>query len=83
MIRRAARRTTLDNPVVLFTENARRPRSLLGRLRQSWRQRVHDMVAELDRGRDHLSSSSLFFLPPPPAPPQLFVFIFFCPRRLP
>jgi hypothetical protein len=45
MIRRAARRTTLDNPVVLFTENARRPRSLLGRLRQNWRQRVHDMVA--------------------------------------
>jgi hypothetical protein len=45
MIRRAARRTTLDNPVVLFTENARRPRSLLGRLRQNWRQRLHDMVA--------------------------------------
>src|SRR5512145_2368128 len=43
MIRRAARRTTLDNPVVLFTENSRAPRTLLGRMR--WRERVHDMVA--------------------------------------
>jgi hypothetical protein len=45
MIRRAARRTTLDNPVVLFPENSRAPRSLLGRIRRRWRERVHDMVA--------------------------------------
>jgi hypothetical protein len=45
MIRRAARRTTRDNPVVLFAENSRAPRSLLGRIRHRWRERVHDMVA--------------------------------------
>jgi hypothetical protein len=45
MIRRAARRTTIDNPVVLFPESARAPRSLLGRMRRHWRERVHDMVA--------------------------------------
>src|SRR6267154_6411159 len=36
MIRRAAWRTTRDNPVVLFTENSRAPRSLLGRIRRRW-----------------------------------------------
>jgi hypothetical protein len=45
MIRRAARRTTVDNPVVLFTELEPRPRSLFERLRRRWRQRVHAMVA--------------------------------------
>jgi hypothetical protein len=45
MIRRAARRTTIDNPVVLFPENSHAPRSLLGRMRRRWRERVHDMVA--------------------------------------
>jgi hypothetical protein len=45
MIRRATRRTTFDNPVVLFPENPRRPTSLLGRIRHSWWERVHDMVA--------------------------------------
>src|SRR4051812_11503125 len=45
MIRRAARRTTIDNPVVLFPDRPRVPRSLLGRVRQRWQERVHDMVA--------------------------------------
>jgi hypothetical protein len=45
MIRRASRRTTFDNPVVLFPENPRRPTSLLGRIRHGWRERVYDMVA--------------------------------------
>jgi hypothetical protein len=45
MIRRAARRTTIDNPVVLFSETRRAPRSLLGRIRDRWWERVHDMVA--------------------------------------
>ena len=45
MIRRAAWRTTRDNPVVLFTENSRVPRSLLGRIRRRWRERLQDMVA--------------------------------------
>ena len=45
MIRRAAWRTTRDNPVVLFTENSRAPRSLLGRVRHHWRERLQDMVA--------------------------------------
>ena len=44
MIRRAARRTTLDNPVVLFPQNPRAPRSLLGRIRRRWWERVHDVV---------------------------------------
>ena len=44
MIRRAARRTTLDNPVVLFPQNLRPPKSLLGRIRQHWWRRVHDVV---------------------------------------
>jgi hypothetical protein len=44
MIRRAARRTTVENPVVLFPEQPRAPRSLLGRIRQRWQERVHDMV---------------------------------------
>jgi hypothetical protein len=41
MIRRAARRTTRDNPVVLFAGRPRRPRSILGRLRHRWRLRIH------------------------------------------
>ena len=44
MIRRAARRTTLDNPVVLFPQNLRAPKSVLGRIRQHWWRRVHDVV---------------------------------------
>jgi hypothetical protein len=44
MIRRAARRTTVDNPVVLFLEKPRAPRSLLGRTRQRWQERLHNMV---------------------------------------
>jgi len=45
MIRRTARRTTIDNPVVLFPEKPREPKSVLGRIRRRWRERVHDMVA--------------------------------------
>src|SRR5258705_9798816 len=45
MIRRAARRTTVDNPVVLFPDKPRAPRSLLGRVRRRWQERVQDMVA--------------------------------------
>jgi hypothetical protein len=45
MIRRAARRTTIDNPVVLFLDRPRVPRSLLGRIRQRWQERVQDMLA--------------------------------------
>ena len=45
MIRRAARRTTLDNPVVLFPQSPRAPKSLLGRVRHRWQERVRDMVA--------------------------------------
>ncbi len=44
MIRRAARRTTVDSPVVLFPERKRRPRSFLGRLRHRWRLRIHALV---------------------------------------
>jgi len=36
MIRRAAKRTTPDNPVVMFSERPRPPRSLLARLRYRW-----------------------------------------------
>src|ERR1700716_1529283 len=45
MIRRAARRTTLDNPVVLFPHSPRAPKSMLGRIRHHWWERVHDVVA--------------------------------------
>jgi hypothetical protein len=45
MIRRAARRTTLDNPVVLFPQSQRAPKSMLGRIRHHWWERVHDVVA--------------------------------------
>src|SRR5262245_16368357 len=44
MIRRAARRTTADNPVVLFPQHLRAPRSLVGRMHQRWQERLHDMV---------------------------------------
>lgn len=45
MIRRAAWQTTRENPVVLFTENSGAPKSLLGRIRRRWRERLQDMVA--------------------------------------
>ena len=44
MIRRAARRTTVDNPVVLFPEDPR-ARSLLGRIRRRWQKRLQHMLA--------------------------------------
>src|SRR5215470_6690898 len=44
MIRRAARRTTPDDPVVLFPERPRRPRSFFGRLRHRWELRILALV---------------------------------------
>jgi hypothetical protein len=44
MIRRAARRTTVDNPVVMFPDRLGAPKSLLGRVSQRWQERVQDMV---------------------------------------
>jgi hypothetical protein len=44
MIRRAARQTTLDNPVLLFPQRRSTPKSLVGRMRQRWRERLHDML---------------------------------------
>src|SRR5215475_3603194 len=44
MIRRAARRTTPDNPVVLFPDRPPRPRSFFGRLRHRWELRIHALV---------------------------------------
>jgi hypothetical protein len=45
MIRRAAKRTTPDNPVVLFTEKSYVPRSLLGRIRHRWWDLVQGVLA--------------------------------------
>jgi len=45
MIRRAAKRTTPDNPVVLFTEKPDVPRSLLGRIRHRWWDLVQGVLA--------------------------------------
>jgi len=56
MIRRAARRTTFDNPVVLFPQSQRKPASLLGKFQLFWWERVHDMVATstvVENGRPH------------------------------
>jgi hypothetical protein len=44
MIRRAARRTTIDNPVIRFPERAAKPQSLIGKFLQRWRERVHNMI---------------------------------------
>jgi hypothetical protein len=44
MIRRAARRTTIDNPVVLFSDRPREPKSILARLRHRWWDGVHAVV---------------------------------------
>src|SRR5882757_4064990 len=45
MIRRAAKRTSPDNPVVLFTEKPDVPRSLLGRIRHRWWDLVQGVLA--------------------------------------
>jgi hypothetical protein len=45
MIRRAAKRTTPDNPVVLFSEKPNVPRSLLGRIRHRWWDLVQGALA--------------------------------------
>src|SRR5262245_41535047 len=45
MIRRAARRTTVDNPVVRFPQDLPAPVTLIGRVRRRWRERIHDMLA--------------------------------------
>jgi hypothetical protein len=45
MIRRAARGTTVENPVLQFPERSAAPRSLLGRLRHHSRERLYSLVA--------------------------------------
>lgn len=45
MIRRAAKRTTRDNPVVLFPTPPRRRKSLRARLSGWWRDRLHGLLA--------------------------------------
>ncbi len=45
MIRRAAKRTTMENPVLQFPEPSSKPRSLLGRLRHHSRERLHSLLA--------------------------------------
>jgi len=47
LIRRAARRTSEDNPVVLFPQQATAPTSWLGRLRRRCGGWVHDMLASV------------------------------------
>jgi hypothetical protein len=44
LIRRAARRTTEDNPVIAFLERAPAPRSWAGRMRRRWDNAVHDLL---------------------------------------
>ena len=43
MIRRAAKRTTVDNPILLF-QGPRTPKSLLARVRHRWWDQVHAVV---------------------------------------
>jgi hypothetical protein len=55
MIRRAARRTTVEDPVLHFPQRIRLPRSLLGRLRLRFDAWLHQMVATasvMENGRE-------------------------------
>jgi hypothetical protein len=45
LIRRAAKRTTQDNPVLLFPERPARPASRVGRVWHRCRDRIHDWLA--------------------------------------
>lgn len=45
MIRRAARRTTVEDPVLQFPKRSAVPRSLMGRLRRRFDERLHSLVA--------------------------------------
>ena len=47
LIRRAAKRTTTDNPVILFPEHPPRPRSIVGRMRRGVGARITDAVASV------------------------------------
>src|SRR6195256_4192984 len=47
MIRRAAQRTTLDNPVVLFPEQRARPRTVVERMQRGIGERITDAVASV------------------------------------
>jgi hypothetical protein len=54
MIRRAAKRTTTENPVLQFPERTAKPRSLLERIRHHSREHIHSLVATanvLENGR--------------------------------
>src|SRR5262247_3878683 len=44
MIRRAARRTTEENPIILFPKPAQAPKSWLGRMRSRCGEWVHDIL---------------------------------------
>jgi hypothetical protein len=45
MIRRAAKQTTAENPVLQFSNKPATPRTRLGHLRHRWRDALHSMVA--------------------------------------
>src|SRR6266850_2853601 len=45
LIRRAARRTTWDNPVILFPKAPQRPRGIVARMRRGVSERITDAVA--------------------------------------
>jgi hypothetical protein len=47
LIRRAAKRTTKDNPVVMFAEQRARPRTIVERMRRGVGERITDAVASV------------------------------------
>jgi hypothetical protein len=56
LIRRAARRTTTDNPVLLFPEPSPPPTALLAKMRRACADRVHGMLTStniVENGRRH------------------------------
>src|SRR5262245_59383106 len=56
LIRRAAKRTTVDNPVVLFPENPPAPKSWVGKCCYWCSDRIHGMLASakvVENGRTH------------------------------
>src|SRR3954467_10545182 len=47
LIRRAAKRTTKDNPVIMFPEHRARPRTVVERMRRGIGERITDAVASV------------------------------------